>query len=394
MTTSPQTSASACTCNVCGHPLGDPIYESAGTLSVNSLCRLARKRIEAFYCTNCTHVQATPLDDVDQYYDQAYEFLITSEDEDDIYQIKDGETIYRIDHQLQTMLDKLNVPAGSKMLDFGCTKSATYKKLNQQRPDIVPHLFDISEMYIPFWRQFAKEENWSVYEPKPGWQGYFDIVSSFLVIELIPDLVTVLKRIRELIKPGGVYYALVSNTYSNPAQFIVADQVNHFSVDSLRYALTAAGFGPVEIDTESHLAAYVVQAYNSTSTEPRSVSPESATTTQAQAEELARFWSDVQSRIRAFEQAHADADRVAVYGSGVYGTFISTCLKDSDRVACFVDQSPYRQGKQQIGKPIVAPADLDPSIDVIYVGLRPQVARAAIESIDAFKHRSHRYFYF
>jgi len=84
---------------------------------------------------------------------------------------------------------------------------------------------------------------------------------------------------------------------------------------------------------------------------------------------------------------------VAVYGSGFYGTFIATCLKHPDRVACFLDQNPHRQRQRLLDKPILPPEHLPADISVVYVGLNPRLAHAGIQSVTAWHGKSHHYFY-
>jgi hypothetical protein len=109
----------------------------------------------------------------------------------------------------------------------------------------------------------------------------------------------------------------------------------------------------------------------------------------ARCEELARYWSDFAGRIRAFEE---DAGpEVAIYGSGLYGLFIYGTLRHPERVRCFLDRNPYRQGIALFGRPVLPPEQLP--VDVVYVGLNPLHARAAIAQVDAWQGRPVRCFY-
>ena len=108
---------------------------------------------------------------------------------------------------------------------------------------------------------------------------------------------------------------------------------------------------------------------------------------------MASYWGGISQKVREFEEEHKNAKENAIYGSGFYGTFIATCLKEFERVKYFIDQNPYRQGKLLLEKPIIAPSNLSDEIQVVYVGLNPQNASNIIESVDCWKEKNYLYFY-
>ncbi|HSX69320.1 MAG TPA: hypothetical protein VLF16_00185, partial [Pseudomonas sp.] len=73
--------------------------------------------------------------------------------------------------------------------------------------------------------------------------------------------------------------------------------------------------------------------------------------------------------------------------------FITACLGGSERIRCFVDQNPFLQGTTLFERPVVAPADLEASVDTLLVGLNPAHARQIIGEIEAFNARALRCFY-
>jgi hypothetical protein len=83
----------------------------------------------------------------------------------------------------------------------------------------------------------------------------------------------------------------------------------------------------------------------------------------------------------------------AIYGAGFYGNFIASLIKAPTRIECFIDQNTHLQGREIHGKPIVAPAKLNPAIDTVFVGLNPQHARGTIDAIVAWRDAPLRYFY-
>ena len=97
-------------------------------------------------------------------------------------------------------------------------------------------------------------------------------------------------------------------------------------------------------------------------------------------------WTRLTDRIRSTERTSGDVP-VAIYGSGFYGAYIASTLQHPNRLHCFLDRSPYQQGKSLFGKPIVAPEQLPSDIRVLYVGLNPAIARATVAKMEWLRER-------
>ncbi|AFY94665.1 class I SAM-dependent methyltransferase [Chamaesiphon minutus] len=384
-------------CNICKYPLEAAIFYSQENISITSLCEVYPQKTEVFFCKNCGHSQTTPLSDIDKYYDLSYKILIETEEEDQLYQTIDGHKKYRIDHQVETLLTKVNLPKNAQILDYGCAKSSIFKKLVKIRTDLTPHLFDVSEMYIPFWDKFVHSNNWATYTVKPEWDEYFDLVTSFFALEHVTKPEEMLTTIERLLKPGGVFYGIVPNTYTNIADFIVIDHVNHFSQNSLEVLLKNTGFEAIHIDPESHNGAFIVTAkkrsINKSSSVVSQPSQYAISDLEREVTSIAEYWYNITTKIRYFEAEHSSCKFAAIYGSGFYGTFIATCLENLERVECFIDLSPYRQGKYLLEKPILSPQELNKSTELVYVGLNPQGSSRSIAEIDNWHEYTHEYFY-
>lgn len=388
--------------NLSGQPLGEPLYRSQRALSVTSLCQLVPLPTLVYLCPASGHLQTAEIPNIDSYYDQEYRILIESEDEDQLYDAGDGRRIYRTQHQVETLDIKLEQHAvrlgdAACVLDYGCAKASTLRRWMEKHPQVRGHVFDVSEMYRPFWDQFLAREAQAVYQAPPSWHERFDVVTSFYALEHVAQPLEVLCNINRLLKPGGIFYCLVPNTYSNIADFVVVDHVNHFSPASWRYALTRAGFETLEIDEASHHSALIVTARKSADVSgapldapPLDSDPRDALHRQCQ--EMATYWNEFASRVTEFEDRQ-DKARVAIYGSGFYGTFIATALQHFDRVSCFLDQNPFRQHRTLLERPILSPAELPNDITTIYVGLNPAHAQAAMENLEVWRNRSHTYFF-
>ncbi|MBF8176677.1 class I SAM-dependent methyltransferase [Herminiimonas contaminans] len=300
-----------------------------------------------------------------------------SEDEDQIYEVIDDNPVYRTEHQVKTLLDKLDLKPGTVMLDYGCAKSSTYRTLSNLRPDLQLHLFDVSERYVPFWSTFSSADNWSTYTPRPEWEGKFEVITSFFAFEHIVEPNHALANVAKLLKPGGKFYCIVPNIFTNIADFVVVDHINHFTEASLLYLFSSAGFNTVEIDTHSHRGAFVIIAEKSSDKFQQTDVSRFVKNIQ----DIATFWSTAATKTREFERTLAADEVLAIYGAGFYGTFLYTALESPERVTCFLDQNPFLVGHLIQSKPVIKPADINVDVTTLLVGLNPVSAKGILKKM-------------
>lgn len=371
-------------CNVCAAALLPALYDSGAGASLTSLCRIVDTPTRVRACPACAHIQTDEAVHAPTYYDKEYDILVESEDEDQIYEVIAGTPVFRTAHQVAVLQDKLSLSAGTKLLDYGCAKSSTYRALAQARPDIELNLFDVSDRYVPFWSTFLTPERWSTYVPRSEWTAYFDVITSFFAFEHIPDPVASLRTVASLLQPDGRFYCIVPNVFSNVADLVVVDHVNHFTHTSILRMFSDAGFASVDIDDTVHRGAFVVVAGKSISgTDASTRDGPSVAALLAEARRLGDFWSTAAQKARDFERTLRDDDVLAVYGAGFYGAFLAAALERPERIRCFLDQNPHLQGRVVNGRPVIHPSSLPTNISVLMVGLNPANAKAIIDQLDA-----------
>lgn len=381
-------------CNLCGTPLSDKIYDSGDALSLTSLCTVHDGRTEVYVCGCCAHVQSAAMADIDAYYDDSYDILVDSEEEDQIYEVVAGRKVYRTEHQVNVLRDKLALTTGTRILDYGCAKSATLRTLASQIPGLEVHLFDVSDRYRPFWDKFIPRERGATFELPADWQDRFDVVTSFFSLEHMAQPQDALRKIATLLKTGGTFYGIVPNVLSNTADLIVVDHVNHFTPPSLAWLLRANGFEVQDISDSVHRGALVFVARKLA--QAAGAQPAAQDEVQAivdRARRIADFWQQAGARVQAFEQTLAADAPVALYGAGFYGAFIASWLRQPQRIRYVIDQNAFLQGRQLHGAPVIAPADLPSDISTLLVGLNPAHARQIVGDIDAFVGRTLNCFY-
>jgi SAM-dependent methyltransferase len=375
-------------CNVCDSPLGEPIFTSHGEVALTSLCEQRPGQVKVWSFAGCAHLQGLPLAETQAYYATAYRISLDHDEEDQIYEVRNGRIVYRTEHQAEVLRRVAGIPHGAMLLDYGCAKASTPRRLLESRPDVQVHLFDVSDMYRQQWDAFVPPERQAVDVTPSSWAGCFDVVTSFFALEHIPRPIETVEKIAALLKEEGLLFAVVPDTFGNVADFVVIDHVNHFTEPSLITLLRRADFGDIRIDSTAHRGAAVVTA-RKRATDP-SVTPSiehGVRNVREHAAGLAAYWTELDDRVRNAERCHAGA-HCAIYGSGFYGAYIFTALKQPQRVRCFLDQSPFQQGKTLFGKPIVEPASLPTDVQVLFVGLNPQIARGVIKGVKALASRS------
>jgi 2-polyprenyl-3-methyl-5-hydroxy-6-metoxy-1,4-benzoquinol methylase len=385
--------ASATACLVCGAPCGDPIYQRDSTASVSSQARVLTVPTIVHACARCGHLQTKPLDDIAGYYDATYNNHLESDEADDLYDVQNGVPVYRNGHQAVVALAKLNLPHGASVLDFGCAKGTTLRAMVTARPDLDAAVFDVSDVYRPWWDRFIKAENQATYTPPDAWRERFDVVLSFFALEHVAEPRAFLASAWQLLKPGGTLHLIVPNIRRNIGDMIVVDHVNHFMPSSLHYAFTEAGFVDVRIDEDAHAAAYVIDATRAATSPGRPELDPNVATYLAEGRSYASFWSGAGDAVAAFERDVARGRRSAIYGSGLYGAFVASQLRDRTNLAYFLDQNPHQQAKVIFEKAVRPPDAIGADIEVIYAALNPARARDIIAGVPALHSRPREVFY-
>lgn len=363
-------------CNVCGSTMGQAIFEAGDNLSLTSLCEIHPASTTIWLCPNCMHLRGEELSDTDRYYESDYKISLNDQDEDQIYEKRGDEIVYRTEHQARVLLDKLQLHAAARVLDYGCAKSSTLKHVLRERPDIDLHLFDVSDMYLPHWETLVAKDHQATFDVPDAWYGTFDIVTSFFALEHIPRPQETILEVARLLNPDGVFYGIVPDTISNPADFVVVDHINHFTTPSLHLALRQAGLSNISIDSDSHRGALIFTARkNGLATECHP-----SETLARDIRNLANYWKKIGGAISRAESPTPEAE-AAIYGSGFYGAYVFSRLRNPDAIRCFLDQSPFLQGREMFGIKIIKPEDIPESIRTLYIGLNPRIARKVIATM-------------
>ncbi len=244
-------------CRVCDSGIDRAALDlAAPALTTTNLNIDAPTRI--YVCASCAHVQSPELPDLATYYDTHYKFYLDSEEHDHLYEMRDGVPVYRSDRQVEVLLDKTALPKGAQVLDYGAAKGSTLRKVVARRPDLSPHVFDVSEDYRPSWSSWLETAAMATYSVPETWSGRFDLVTAHYVLEHVPDPAAVLRSLARLLKPGGQIFFSVPDWTQNTGDLLVADHINHFTSPSLRRLAQEAGVVVEDIDAAALPVSFAV----------------------------------------------------------------------------------------------------------------------------------------
>jgi len=380
-------------CNICSTLLGDPIFESARSLT--SLCDIYPGKTCIRICKQCGHVQTDSIENIECYYDKEYTILINSEEEDQIYEVREGKTIFRTEHQVNVFTSKIPLTKEIKILDFGCAKSSMMRTLHDKYPGIDLWLFDVSDRYTHFWGKFIQPGKWATYTIPDEWSGQFDIITSFFSLEHIVQPAEVLTQIHGLLKPGGLFYIIVPDIFTNIGDFLVIDHVNHFTKSSISQLLASTGFSVTEIDEDSHTGAFVIIAKSLNDHAAASLiqGNKYVKDEMNKINNITNYWTKLGKRIHKFESEISENATIAIYGAGFYGAFIRANLQNPNRIGYIIDQNPFLNNKNIDGIPVITPSELPENLDTVLVGLNPAHGHDIISGIPSLASRNINYFF-
>ena len=362
-------------CRICGGALSDPVYRSSG-MSITSVRSVSDTPLTVYMCPSCFHVQKPALQSTDTYYDKDYRISLESDDFDQLYDKVDNKCIYRTDYQAELLLNSVDVPFKARILDYGAGKASTLMKISALRPDLIPYVFDVSDNYRKYW-QVLPEEQQATYTISGSWKNTFSLIMAHFVLEHVEDPVVFFLNIADLLIEEGCIFFTVPNVLTNPGDLIVVDHINHFSFPSITAALNKANLSIVTIDKSIFRGALVcVAKLNVKST---LADHYDSSDFADKFNDIVRFWLDFDRRLDKATKKYMSAS-TAIFGAGVYGSYIAAKIKDSVMLRCFLDNSPHLINSKHMGFPVFAPYDMPEDISVIYSGLNPSIARSVLTS--------------
>lgn len=347
-------------CRVCSAILSAPAFDDAGP-SLTSIRTVLNVRTQVWLCDTCGHAQSPDLPDVSEFYDTQYRISLDIDGHDQLYENNAGDQVFRTAFQAE-MIQALTLPTEAKVLDFGAGKATTLQRLAQTRPDIVPHVFDVSTDYVEHWVDWVPINQQATYELPQDWSGRFDLITAHFVLEHVASPVEILKELARCLAPNGQIFFSIPDAEGNSGDLLVVDHLNHFTLASITAAMAKANLVTESVDRHAFAGAFVIVAKGSIP----SIKP---TADIAGLRTALIEWENILSRLA---QNIPDGP-IAIYGAGFYGSMISTRL--TNKISCFLDRNPYLQGQNHLGAPVLIPEDCPSDVTAVIAGLNPARAR-------------------
>jgi SAM-dependent methyltransferase len=373
--------AGAMACRVCGAASGAPILAEPGP-SITSLSTVVPSGTTLHLCRACGHAQKPAIADLASFYDTGYRISLDSEDHDQLYEHRDGRPVFRTVKQAELVLALAPPPPGARVLDYGAAKAATLARLVAARPDIRPHVFDVSRDYETAWAGWLPPEARACYEPPAAWAGRFDLVTAHFVLEHVGDPVSVLRRMAGLLAPSGELFITVPDPLANPGDLMVADHVNAFTAASLTRAAREAGLSLRLAPPASFRGAHVALLRRG-GAEPPAPPGAAVQDPAAAAAAVAALVEGWRRAAAGVARAAAEPGPAAIYGAGFYGAWIGLRLglgtpDAAGGVVCFLDANPHVHGGRRFGLPVLDAYGALPPVRRVFAGLNPTVARSVM----------------
>jgi len=373
------------TCSICSNHLESPFWVAPHKVAVSSVVQPSDHQVLLHYCAKCGHLQKKRPQKSAEYYDDNYNFYIDDDNSDQIYEIRKDRTVYRNEHQAHIFTKLFNLPPNAAVLDFGAAKGASLRHIQAVRPDIKPFAFEVSDVYVPFWKKWFGENSYACYTLPQEWTGKFDAIFSGFTHHHLDDPIAGTKELWRCLKPGGVVYFVVPDPLKNLGDIFVSDHPQHYTPSSATNLLKACGFDNIKVDLTSHFAGLIAWGtkVGDTPTSPQTrQTPDSTIETRARA--LCRYWEDYTAYMANMEKS--DPDAVAIYGAFFYGTLLHAMRDRKDPVKCFVDRNSFYWREKRSGKPICGPEALPAEVRRVYFAVKPQIAKVVADEFRDLVH--------
>jgi SAM-dependent methyltransferase len=358
---------------MCGALKLVPLPEFETIPRITSDCRTFPAGGRLAVCGACGGVQKYPDDqwlaEIEEIYDAYAAYYQADGDEQIILDSRSGTVRRRSDVIVERLIDSRQLPSSGKALDIGCGSGVTLSALSRVLPGWSFCGQDLDERNETRLTTISGFKNLFVCKPSDIPDQY-DLITLIHSLEHFSSPGDLLQSLRAKLAPGGILLVQVCDTVRNPYDLLIADHLSHFSSDTLRLLADNSGFEVQAVETgwvNKELSMIAVD---------REIS--SRPSTFAASEDAEYVLDRVRTQLHWLAAMAEDAGRQGTAGGdlGIFGTSIcATWLAGilGERVGFFVDEDPSRQGKEFMGKPVLAPNKVNPQSRV-YMALVPEIA--------------------
>jgi SAM-dependent methyltransferase len=270
-----------------------------------------------------------------------------------------GSTAGRPDEEIEWLRARSLLGSGSRFLDAGCYDGNFLAKLPR---DVKKFGVDVDEPAIGRGRRNfgGSDINFILGDfERFRYDGSFDVITMFHVLEHLPRPVSVLRNLRSMAHPGTrlvVEVPVLENGVTNDINgFFSAHHMTHFSRISLLNCLAWAGWKIEESQEQAQYNGFRVVALPSVPTRV----PERDERATSLLHMYLSGWYGALTKAEARLLELRDGDRCLIWGGGLHTEFLyqTTSFFSSrpDREYVIVDSDPMKKGKSWRGIEIHSP---------------------------------------
>ncbi len=321
--------------------------------ALTSLAELWSRSTRVHRCLDCGHLSTESFPAAEQYYGDQYD-TVSGENDDLMGLDAAGQPIFRMQRQLQCLMDLIDAPKRGSLLDFGCGHGVFLRNFADARPHWTVHGFEVAPRYAG--------ANVSIGQLP---RGPFDLITAFYVFEHLENPLSIARQLADRLTAHGLLVIAVPDPTANPIDVLVADHLSHFSLASLQAMVNQAGLSICAASNSLLPASWIIVATRARAAAAVEV-PESLV-------DLGGYWQETEHLLREFCAPLAAHDgRVAIYGAGVYGAYLRVrCGLRPRAFRCFIDRNIRKQCGRFHGLPVVDPNDIDAEVGTVLIGVRP-----------------------
>lgn len=367
-------------CLVCGEQRLSPLDAYARLPRVTSDCKPWPAGGKLAVCLKCGTIQKLPdaawLEEIGRIY-KGYTIYYQSSGAEQAVFSPEGQATPRSKALARYVVDKIDGKRPGKLFDFGCGNGAALASFSALLKGWSFYGSELSDGVLPRLKQIPGFQELFTVPPSRIHEA-FDIVSMIHSLEHLPDPRGSLRDIAALLTKDGKLFLEVPDAENSLFDILTADHLVHFTQDTLRFILAKAGIETLDLSTSIVSKEISLLGAPKDGVVPRPPAPERGMA-------LARRNMDWLSvLLKAADQAASATTNFGLFGTSISSMWLYGAL--GKKVAFFVDEDTSRTGSSIEGRPILAPAQVQPNA-VVYMPLVPKVAASVAARLCALSVR-------
>ncbi len=222
------------------------------SFSVASDASIVDKPIKAFLCKKCLNAFKIRNESDQSFIDDIYENYILHSVENNFEQRvafdKYGGGIEKSAYLLEYLNSNLEMTLEGKLLDIGCHFGSFINYFSQVHPNWECDGYDVSSRYKNKVESISSNVTYTMSLNQA--EASYDIIVISHVLEHVPDVLSILKIAKQLLKKNGKLFVQCNNLSLNPFLPIIFEQHSNFSFSGITNILNHLGFDVVKQNSQ------------------------------------------------------------------------------------------------------------------------------------------------